>query len=824
MPSCINDDDITNREAQQQRFTVGHIPFQEAYEIFDSCFPTMGLSHSEKQEFQKILLHTKFGLKVVIFTGIKDKKYILLSPEDGDIEPFLLSLTQDISLLESDTNSSRENAVFVRGILNSLQTEWDQKYACALLALNHSRTQLEDLTVDPVTVTKNSNQVAKVLDEIDNARIASNDIVRLRLKAKKEKWRKQLSPKQLLFERRKERWSDSKLTQLEIEISDLTQWLHEMESFDINTNKYHKRKFDQLVSRTQKQLIEENRLTKRTKSSGRPAIIDEEIEDFVVKCISEKCVSHGRRQDTAMYSSVKVKDLLGLANAKLKPRGQRIRSATSIWNLSKPRNRRSVQAKLYRGSGMFCTKVPYKAGDTFDENTHHRRAFKKNIRDFFFSERAKANKKYCLMRSIDDKAYLRPGTSEGFNSVRNKRILTPAASEKMRKLPKYDWPIKKVYQTPLTHRVLMLEGFDVEGNEKLGSTGDSHYVFVRLKSFVDFSGTTSETVFLRHTNPLDFEVDERCSRSKVFRQILAITHDYVFQFIDMTETNDIKKVSYGDQNCCHAKYETSRVAYPLNGIEQIIELSLSVDLKVVERERIHNLKLDELHSALLNFQQPLQMFTEEVILTEYNAITAKLSYILNQINDLGPVDVKPRWCDLSDAGPGIAVSKFDVHFRDAELARMWGSVYRKILHLSRNDSHSNEAERTNSAIADSVVDGQTTEWEFHKLFDGISDDKIEAMILQEFERHQDERMKLNAYMVRDEVVKRIDGAPCSKEEIVAYPSPDDPFFFYKAEIYKQHTASNPSVDPKVPGIFYFHKIRSYIQKHYQMLGSCICIS
>ena len=59
-----------------------------------------------------------------------------------------------------------------------------------------------------------------------------------------------------------------------------------------------------------------------------------------------------------------------------------------------------------------------------------------------------------------------------------------------------------------------------------------------------------------------------------------------------------------------------------------------------------------------------------------------------------------------------------------------------------------------------MVDGHTIEWEFQKLFDGISDDKIEATTLQVFERHQDERMKLNAYMVRDEVVKRIDGAPC----------------------------------------------------------------
>ena len=124
---------------------------------------------------------------------------------------------------------------------------------------------------------------------------------------------------------------------------------------------------------------------------------------------------------------------------------------------------------------------------------------------------------------------------------------------------------------------------------------------------------------------------------------------------------------------------------------------------MAEKERIHNLKLDELHNALLNVQQSLQMFTEEVILTDNDAITAKLSYILKEINDLGSVDVKPRWCDLSDAGPGVAVSNFDVQFRDGEFARMWVSEYRVRLHLSRNDSHSNEAERTNSAIADSVV-------------------------------------------------------------------------------------------------------------------------
>ena len=84
-------------------------------------------------------------------------------------------------------------------------------------------------------------------------------------------------------------------------------------------------------------------------------------------------------------------------------------------------------------------------------------------------------------------------------------------------------------------------------------------------------------------------------------------------------------------------------------------------------------------------------------------------------------------------------------------------------------------------------------------------------------------MKLNVYMVRDEVVKRIDGAPCLKEEIIPYPSPDDPFFFNKAEIYKHHTASNPNGDLKVPGIFIFRRLQA-ISRNTIMLGSCICIS
>lgn len=87
--------------------------------------------------------------------------------------------------------------------------------------------------------------------------------------------------------------------------------------------------------------------------------------------------------------------------------------------------------------------------------------------------------------------------------------------------------------------------------------------------------------------------------------------------------------------------------------------------------------------------------------------------------------VKPNWADLTAAGPGVGgVSNFEVKFRDAELARVHKSDYRIRVHRSRGHSRQNEAERTNSAIGDSVVDGGTIDWNFYKRFDDLTDQEI----------------------------------------------------------------------------------------------------
>ena len=218
-----------------------------------------------------------------------------------------------------------------------------------------------------------------------------------------------------------------------------------------------RRKLKQMQKRKAVEMFEERRIKSRViTNQGRPTLLDSDDEEFVAKSIEDKATYHGRRHDLVMNTNRKVKkrDLLNIANYKLICRNKKmIKSATTVYNRDKPRSKRSVQAKKHRGKRLFCTKKPPKAEDVDNENTHYQRAHVKNVKCAFFGKEAKDVSHLCFMRSTDDKAYLRSGTSEGFSNARNQRILTPTDVDKARALPKYDWPEKLVYQTPGAHRI-----------------------------------------------------------------------------------------------------------------------------------------------------------------------------------------------------------------------------------------------------------------------------------------------------------------------------------------------------------------------------------
>lgn len=163
-------------------------------------------------------------------------------------------------------------------------------------------------------------------------------------------------------------------------------------------------------------------------------------------------------------------------------------------------------------------------------------------------------------------------------------------------------------------------------------------------------------------------------------------------------------------------------------------------------------------------------------------VLRKANHILEHIAELKLPPVKPNWADLTDAGPGVGVSNYEVRFRDAELACVHRSDYRVRVHRSHGDSGQNEAERTNSAIGDSVVDGSTIDWNFYKRFDDLRDKEIAEMTPSDFEIYKKNRMSKNAWRVAEILRERVDDAPVLGDcisALLAEKNDGSNFFFNK---------------------------------------------
>ena len=211
-------------------------------------------------------------------------------------------------------------------------------------------------------------------------------------------------------------------------------------------NKNDSQQLQQMWKRKAVQLIEDNRIKRRKiGGQGAPRNIDDQDEEFLAKCIEDKATNHGRRHNLVMYTNhrVKSRDLLNITNFRLLQKGKKLtKSATTVYNRSKPKSSCSIQASCRIGKGLMCFKKPPKAEDNENENTQFQRAHVKNVKMTLFSDTSNESKHYSFLHSIDDKAYIRPGTSEGFPRARNIKILSLGMMQ----------PKQKNYQNTIGHR------------------------------------------------------------------------------------------------------------------------------------------------------------------------------------------------------------------------------------------------------------------------------------------------------------------------------------------------------------------------------------
>ena len=119
-------------------------------------------------------------------------------------------------------------------------------------------------------------------------------------------------------------------------------------------------------------------------------------EEYIKRAIKDKSIAHGRRHDSVLYTNkrVKTKNFLSIANYHSYRKGKKlIKSATTVLNRGRPRNKSSRAAKAHLGKWLFCSKKPPKTEQVSNECTYRQRKYVKNAKVNIFEKESKEKKK-----------------------------------------------------------------------------------------------------------------------------------------------------------------------------------------------------------------------------------------------------------------------------------------------------------------------------------------------------------------------------------------------------------------------------------------------
>jgi hypothetical protein len=544
--------------------------------------------------------------------------------------------------------------------------------------------------------------------------------------------------------------------------------------------------------------------------------------------------AHGRRSDSVIYGCKRIKydDLVDLTNRHLASRDKSlIHSKSTIQLLSKPRDKRSRQARYHHGSGLFCTRKPPKIGGDDNENTHYQRAQVKPIKEQMFTD--KDNAKTSVIISMDDKATLKPGTDIGFKGSRKQTILSSMDKEKAKCLPQHDFSETKVQITPSSFRFMTKKVDDV--SDKLVQDDDQSVVMVRPKYYVGSSGSVwaSDYIKISHEYPHLYEVTSEDSQwAMSIKKLCVKVKDSVVYFEETSEKEDIERVQ--KKGGVHKEYEVKRVKALIGGIDDALQTYVSSTKEVPQTQR-DNISdyVTEVKSTLECARSVLKKMPScngLSILQLYKPLLHKCHSITVLCDNLNLPPLRSIIGEFTDAGPGVGVSNFEVSFRMAELSRLHKTYRRTRLHRSRGDSSQNESERTNGCVGEALVDGGALLWDYSKPFDNKSCEEREAMAIEEINQAEENCMKENAWRVAQEVCERIHMEPGPAGDLMLGMMEDDVSnqFFYNTKELTAYQKTAKSKRRSLPGYYYLKKVEDFIGDHIEKgelyleyrLGSC----
>ena len=255
----------------------------------------------EKKRFKELTCHPQYGLCVYVIMD----KFVVLRSDDIDMEEFVEAFILYLKSGETTRQEERNqlDSKLLSDILHSMDSEWDKNIVSVLIGSTRSRQEITNLGIDSHSIAQLTNKIIFIVNERGNAILAAN----LRLEDKIKSVDNQIIQKQRMVRQKGLDWEKYQLDELEEDIDSLAERQKSLEDLKYPTSKSKKTLLDQMIRRTQKSLINQNRLGMRKKGSGRSLAMDSLDEQFVVNCIESKTTAHGRRQDQIMYTGRRMK-------------------------------------------------------------------------------------------------------------------------------------------------------------------------------------------------------------------------------------------------------------------------------------------------------------------------------------------------------------------------------------------------------------------------------------------------------------------------------------------------------------------------------------
>ena len=207
--------------------------------------------------------------------------------------------------------------------------------------------------------------------------------------------------------------------------------------------------------------------------------------------------------------------------------------------------------------------------------------------------------------------------------------------------------------------------------------------------------------------------------------------------------------------------------------------------------------------------------TGSLLWQEYCKTLTACHELLNLFSSFGLPNVKPRVIELTDAGPGVGCNNNEVQFRIAERILIHNLDKLVHVHRARGDSGQNEAARTNASIGDALVTGETLNWEHYKRFENMSEEDIEALTVQDYEKLEKERMEKNPWKAAGVLAERVDGEPAPHGFISCSVTPREyeQFYWDKEHLRAYASTKARSAKEKLPGHGYYSKIDRFFAGH-----------